>query len=125
MVVDKNGNMEPWLKLDSVVEEVGESGLFGIELDTTYDQNGYVYFGYTYAAQVSPIKLVNKIVRYKNNQGTPVFDKVLMDNIPGNHLHNVGAFEFGPDNMLYITVGEIINLILPRICRHQMERYCE
>lgn len=102
-----NGNLKVWLKLDSVVVEAGESGLFGIAVDPSYEQNGYVYFGYTYAEQKSPLKLVNKIVRYRNDSGSPVFDKVLLDGIPGNHLHNIGAFEFGPDGMLYVTSGEI------------------
>jgi glucose/arabinose dehydrogenase len=106
-MIDEAGNVEDWLKLDSVVEEVGESGLFGIALDPEYNQNHYLYFGYTYAAEMSPLRLVNKIVRYRNDGGTPMFDKVLIDGIPGNHLHNVGAFEFGPDGMLYVTVGEI------------------
>jgi glucose/arabinose dehydrogenase len=104
--IDKQGNVSQWLRLDSVVEEVGESGLFGIELDPDYAQNKYVYFAYTYAAEMSPIRLVNKIVRYTNHGGTPRFDKVLIDSIRGNHLHNVGALEFGPDGMLYVTVGE-------------------
>lgn len=43
--IDKGGHVEPWLKLDSVVEEVSESGLFGIELDPEYPSNGYVYIG--------------------------------------------------------------------------------
>jgi glucose/arabinose dehydrogenase len=105
--INKNGDVSLWLELDSVVEEVGESGLFGIALDPQYDQNHYLYFGYTYAAEMSPLRLVNKIVRYTNHGGTPMFDKVLLDGIRGNHLHNVGAFEFGPDDMLYVTVGEV------------------
>ena len=107
IAIIENGNLKNWLKLDSVVVEVGESGLFGIEIDPAYEQNGYVYFGYTYAARKSPLSLVNKIVRYRNDNGSPVFDKVLIDGIPGNHLHNIGAFEFGPDGMLYVTSGEI------------------
>jgi glucose/arabinose dehydrogenase len=104
--ISPEGNLVNWLELDSVVEEVGESGLFGIELDPDFNTNGYVYFAYTYAAEQSPLRLVNKIVRYRNDNGAPKFDKVLIDGIRGNHLHNVGALEFGPDNMLYVTVGE-------------------
>ncbi len=108
--VVENGNMKIWLALDSVVEEVGESGLFGITLHPQFNQNGYVYFGYTYAESKSPLKLVNKIVRYKEDANKkPVFDRVLLDQIDGNYLHNVGAFEFGPDGKLFITVGEIFN----------------
>lgn len=104
----KNGDKKTWLKLDSVVEEVGESGLFGITIDPDFDQNGYVYIDYTYAASKAPLKLVNKIVRYKEYSPTepPVFDKVLLDGVEGNYLHNMGPLEFGPDGMLYVTSGD-------------------
>ena len=104
--VIQNGDAKIWLGLDSVIEEVGESGLFGIEIDPDFNQNRYVYFAYTYAESKAPLKLVNKIVRYKDNAGTPAFDKVIMDGIEGNYLHNVGALEFGNDGMLYCTSGE-------------------
>jgi glucose/arabinose dehydrogenase len=105
----KNGNKKTWLKLDSVVEEVGESGLFGITIDPDFDQNGYVYINYTYAASKGPLKLVNKIVRYREYSPSepPVFDHVLLDDAEGNYLHNMGALEFGPDHMLYVTSGEL------------------
>ena len=109
--VIENGNTKVWLKLDSVVEEVGESGLFGITLHPGFAQNGYVYFAYTYAESKSPLVLKNKIVRYKEDPSTktPAFDKVILDQIPGNYLHNVGALEFGPDGKLFATVGEIFS----------------
>lgn len=106
--VVENGNSKVWLKLDSVVMEVGESGLTGIVLHPDFAQNGYIYFGYTYAESKAPLKLVNKVVRYREDPATkaPVFDKVLLDNIPGNYVHNIGPLEFGPDRKLYIAIGE-------------------
>ncbi len=107
--VVENGKSKVWLRLDSVVAEVGESGLLGITLHPQFDQNGYVYFAYTYAESKSPLKLVNKLVRYKEDATTkkPVFDKVLLDGVAGNYVHNIGALEFGPDGKLFLTVGEI------------------
>jgi glucose/arabinose dehydrogenase len=107
----ENGNLKVWLALDSVVEEVGESGLFGLALHPQFEQNGYLYFAYTYAKSKSPLVLMNKIVRYKEDPSTkaPAFDKVILDEIPGNYLHNVGALEFGPDGKLFVTVGEIFS----------------
>jgi glucose/arabinose dehydrogenase len=106
--VVENGTTKDWLKLDSVVQEVGESGLFGVELHPQFGQNGYVYLVYTYAVSKSPLKLVNKIVRYKENPSskTPMFDRVILDGVDGNYLHNMGALEFGPDGMLYVTSGD-------------------
>jgi glucose/arabinose dehydrogenase len=108
VAVIENDNVKIWLALDSVVQEIGESGLLGITLDPEFNQNRYVYIGYTYAASKGPLKLVNKLVRYKENAAskTPVFDKVLLDGIEGNYIHNSGALEFGPDGMLYWTVGD-------------------
>lgn len=107
-VIPPGGSRQILLKLDSVVEEIGESGLFGIALDPDFTSNGYFYFAYTYAASKSPLVLYNKLVRYREDVTThrPVFDKVLLDSVDGNYLHNMGALEFGPDGMLYVTVGE-------------------
>jgi glucose/arabinose dehydrogenase len=107
--VIENGNNKVWLELDSVVEEVGESGLLGMTLHPDFSQNGYVYVGYTYAASKAPLKLVNKLVRYKEDAATktPSFDRVLLDGVDGNYVHNIGPLEFGPDGKLYLTIGEI------------------
>jgi glucose/arabinose dehydrogenase len=107
--VTQNGQTSAWLKLDSVATEIGESGLTGIAIDPDFANNGYVYVAFTYAQSKSPLVLVNKIVRYKENPQTkvPAFDKTLIDGIPGNYLHNVGPLKFGPDGKLYATVGEI------------------
>ena len=106
--VIENGNNKVWLAMDSVVEEVGESGLLGITLHPQFSQNGYVYIGYTYAQSKAPLKLVNKLVRYKEDAATktPIFDKVLLDNVEGNYVHNIGPLEFGPDGKLYVAIGE-------------------
>jgi glucose/arabinose dehydrogenase len=106
--VVENGNNSVWLALDSVVQEVGESGLLGITLHPDFSQNGYVYVGYTYAESKAPLKLVNKLVRYKEDAATktPSFDKVILDGVEGNYVHNIGALEFGPDGKLYATIGE-------------------
>jgi glucose/arabinose dehydrogenase len=106
-VID-NGNKTNWLALDSVVQEVGESGLLGLALDPDFATNHYIYLGYTYAASKGPLQLVNKLVRYREDAATrkPVFDKVLLDGIKGNYIHNSGGLEFGPDGMLYWGIGE-------------------
>jgi glucose/arabinose dehydrogenase len=107
--VIENGNNNVWLALDSVVLEVGESGLTGITLHPEFSQNGYIYLAYTYAESKAPLKLVNKLVRYREDAATktPVFDMVLLDGVEGNYVHNIGPLEFGPDGKLYVAVGEI------------------
>ena len=104
----ENGETKVWLQLDSVVAEIGESGLLGIALHPNFSENKYVYIGYTYAETKYPLKLVNKLVRYREDAATktPVFDKVIMDGITGNYVHNSGPLEFGPDGKLFWAVGE-------------------
>src|SRR5688572_17101384 len=74
--VIENGDTKVWLQLDSVVAEIGESGLLGITLHPEFSENGYVYIGYTYAETKYPLKLVNKLVRYREDATTksPIFD---------------------------------------------------
>jgi glucose/arabinose dehydrogenase len=106
--VIEDGDSKVWLKLDSVIAEIGESGLLGITLHPDFEQNGYVYIGYTYAASKYPLKLVNKLVRYMEDAATktPMFDRVIMDGIEGNYVHNSGPVEFGPDGKLFWAMGE-------------------
>ncbi len=109
--VVQNGTTSVRLSLDSVVAEIGESGLLGLTLHPEFTSNGYVYFGYTYAKSKMPLHLVNKLVRYREDPATkkPLFDKVLVDGIEGNYVHNSGPLEFGPDGMLYWAIGEVFN----------------
>ena len=104
--VVEDGKAKVWLALDTAAAEVGESGVLGITLHPDFTTNGYVYIGYTYAKSKSPLVLVNKLVRYREENSKPVFDKVIMDGIDGNYVHNSGALEFGPDGKLYWTMGE-------------------
>jgi quinoprotein glucose dehydrogenase len=50
--------------------------------------------------------ILNRVIRLKDNGDTGIFDKVIIDNIPGGRFHNGGRIAFGVDGMLYITTGE-------------------
>ena len=83
-----------------------EQGLLGITLDPDFEQNHFVYVYYT-ARGIASSDPVNRVVRFteENNVGKDV--KVLLDNIPASKgYHSGGALAFGPDDKLYITVGD-------------------
>ncbi len=82
-----------------------EQGLLGLAIDPKFVDNHFVYLYYT--AINSGDNPVNRIVRFtdKDNVGTNM--TVIFDNIPAsNGYHSGGAMAFGPDDKLYITVGD-------------------
>ena len=85
-----------------------EQGLLGLVVDPKFEQNHFVYLYYTAinnkTGQGEPF---NKVVRFteKNNQATNMV--VLLDKIPASiGYHSGGALAFGPDDKLYIGVGD-------------------
>ena len=83
-----------------------EQGLLGITLDPDFEQNHFVYAYYTVRGITSPDP-VNRVVRFteENNEGKDM--KVLLDNIPASRgYHAGGALAFGPDDKLYVAVGD-------------------
>lgn len=102
--VVNNGNLqaEPWMTLN--VLENGEGGLLGLAVDPNFNSNKYVYVAYTYRG--SDNNAYNRLVRLKEVNGKGVFDKTLIDNVPGSSNHNGGRVKFGPDGKLYWSIGE-------------------
>ena len=83
-----------------------EQGLLGLTLDSNFEENHYLYQYYTYI-DGSTGAVSNKVIRFTDvdNKGTDM--KVLIDKIPAvKGYHSGGALAFGPDGMLYITVGD-------------------
>lgn len=80
-----------------------EPGLLGIAVDPNFTQNKYIYLYYTYGSYT------NRISRFVLNNNTISNETVLLDNIPGNTIHNGGRLKFGPDGKLYATTGDANN----------------
>ena len=101
LIKDARLQEEPYATID--VAHVGEGGLMGLALHPEFPKKPYVYAIHTYRISGG---LRNRVIRLKDNGLKGVFDKVIIDNIPGGKFHNGGRIAFGPDGMLYITTGE-------------------
>lgn len=82
-----------------------EQGLLGLTLDPDFEHNHFVYV--YYSSNDINGNPINKLVRFteENNKGKDL--AILLDNIPASKgYHSGGALAFGPDDKLYVTVGD-------------------
>jgi glucose/arabinose dehydrogenase len=91
------------LTLDDVFAE-GEAGALGLTLDPSFASNRLVYLYYT--ARASSGRPVNRVVRYRESNNRLAERIVLLDDMPANVIHDGGRLKFGPDGLLYATVGD-------------------
>jgi quinoprotein glucose dehydrogenase len=103
----RNGLLQPdsYAVLD--VATGGEGGLMGLALHPDFPRAPFVYAMHTYFPGPLPaFHRQNRVVRLRDQGDRAVFDRVVLDGIPGAFNHNGGRIGFGPDGMLYATAGE-------------------
>jgi glucose/arabinose dehydrogenase len=96
------------LTMDDVYTE-GEAGLLGVALDPQFAQTRLVYL--YYSARIAG-GAVNRVVRYRESASRLAERALLLDGIPAAQIHDGGRIKFGPDGLLYITVGDSANTSL-------------
>jgi len=84
----------------------GENGLLGITFDPDYPSNPYVYVTYAVRTDTGTFGAVARITD-DNNTGTDF--TVLLDGLPSAQGHQVESLRFGPDDKLYVSVGDAYN----------------
>lgn len=94
------------------VDDNGERGLLGVELDPSFSTNHYIYLYYT----VSGSQAHNRLSRFTMTgdviNSNPTTEHVLVDfdNLsPTATNHNGGAIHFGSDGKLYVAHGDNAN----------------
>lgn len=107
-IIDASGNHRPtpFLDITPKVSLYGENGLLGLAFDPDYSNNGYFYIYYTQRDTRH-----NHLARYQVNPTNPNqalsnSETILMIIEQPKDGHNGGGLAFGPDNYLYIGVGD-------------------
>ena len=101
-----NGNITNITQITDV-KNFGEGGLMGITLHPNFNNNQYIYLMFTYSSNGNDT--LNRVVRYKYENGELNDRQIIVDEIPGARFHNGGRIKFGPDGYLYITTGDSQN----------------
>lgn len=86
------------------VNAVGEGGLLGIALHPSFASNHYVYLVYT--ANLGGGRVINRLVRYRETNNTLAERAILFDEMPAAGNHNGSRVKFGPDGLVYFTMGD-------------------
>ncbi len=117
-LVNSDGTTEVVLTLN-VTGDL-ERGILGVVADPEFDKNGYFFVYYT-AGPGSlnyPGEPVNRVSRFQftvpdGMTVDPQSEKILVDGISASSgFHNGGCLRIGPDQKLYVAVGENTNAVL-------------
>jgi glucose/arabinose dehydrogenase len=85
------------------VREQGESGLMGMAFHPDFPEEPWVYFAYSYDAGG---QIRNRLARARFENGRLGDPISLVDDFEGRGNHNGARIVFGPDGLLYMTMGE-------------------
>ncbi len=99
------GERTVFLDITSKVQNSGEAGLVGLAFHPNFYLNGYFFVFY-----VSKSPYRNIVARYKTTANPlvadPASELILLDEPKVNLFHNGGQLAFGPNSLLYVTMGD-------------------
>ena len=109
----ENGEILEEPLLDLNVNGVDERGLLGIAVSRDHPRQTFVFLYYTEAEAKDNGKVLgNRLYRYEFVNETLVNPKLLLDlpYLPGP-AHNGGVITIGPDNNVYLVIGELLSTV--------------
>lgn len=87
----------------SAVRDEGEGGILGMELDPNFATNNQLYICYSISTSNGPR---NRLSRFQIAGTSLTNEQVLLDNMLGAFNHNGCRVVWGPDQRLYISMGD-------------------
>ncbi|MGC1133524.1 MAG: PQQ-dependent sugar dehydrogenase [Nitrososphaeraceae archaeon] len=106
-IMERNGKVldKPFVTVPDYHADI-EQGLLGLTIDPHFEKNHYVYLYYTASANHGT-GIINRLVRFTDVNNTAENRVTLVDNIPATAgFHSGGAIAFGPDDKLYVGIGD-------------------
>lgn len=100
----------PWLQLD--VARGGDGGLQGIALAPDFARSGHVYVMGTFPGESGDQE--SRILRFTDRGGRGVDRRAIFGPVPMAGVHRGGGLAFGPDGMLYASLGDARDLDAPQ-----------
>src|SRR5690606_7675506 len=87
---------------------LGERGLIGIAVDPDYENNQYVWVFHTFPAIVEGPYVLQRVVRFRVEDGLAHDPQIMLEEEvnPNVAKHHGGNLHFGPDGMLYLSMGD-------------------
>lgn len=101
-IANKTNTKDIFLDITQRVDSGGEKGFLGFALDIEFETNGVFYVSYTGDDDYSYISRFQST----NGIGNKTSEKILLKVKQPYNNHNGGQIMFGPDNYLYIGLGD-------------------
>jgi glucose/arabinose dehydrogenase len=106
-VADGDGNLKftPFLDVTQDTSTSTEQGMLGLAFHPDFKRNGYVYVDRT-AADGTILVIRYTVSPEKPDQVDPATGVTILNIPKKSKYHNGGDLAFGPDGMLYVSVGD-------------------
>lgn len=103
-LVDDNGVTASLLDLSTLVDDELGEGLLSVALDPAFEANGHLWAWYFAAGEPPRTTLARFEVR--DGQADPGSALVVLETLQPGYNQNGGTVRFGPDGMLYLSIGD-------------------